>query len=737
MADDLGHAQERLGRTLARARATEDRELLARVRDEGFQLVHLLNGVLNMSRLHSPDNHAFDQPLRDLERTFSRLMALLGPLHLVCVEDQVYLNEIRIRGDERGQSTRALGAELKRHGVGGLRFFDEPREAHLRRLAGCLSRPPAPSEPRAALRQALEAQGLAGIEAAGLFRFRTSDERPVAQADAREVLTRAQDVLAEAWDNLGRRRLPNPLPLRRVVTEILASGSACDALWTLPEGDQPHVTHALRVAWLALALGRTLGLPDGALQDLGVAALLHDVGYAGPPDAAEPPAARRTRHAARGAWRLLRQRGFHEAKVRRARALLHHHRDAGQRPRPTLSARLLRLCDDYDTLVRRGGSDLDPTEALGRIAAAGPQVYDPVLVQALVNTLGRWPPGALMKLDDGRRARVVAPGGGGAATFERPIVIVERLADGRPATGGERIDLSRPASRGGAPAQAPARAPVPPAPPPAPSRPAAARAPAAAPTSPARAQPAVFALENDDTFTFDDMPARPSARTRPDDDEGLGDVLGALDDSGQPAAGAVEDDAEMSGELTPAGLPLLLADMRERRRTGLLLLQSGSAQCRLRFAGGELVEVSGGRGATASQPAPAAREARLALARRLVSDLADWDDGDYLFSPQQPGATPGATETLPTAALVLDLVRRFDDPDVVRFALGDLDVVLSLSPEVFQAGGPQLDSVDRAVLASVDGRTTAREILARVPGDPDDARRSLLGLRAAALVRRA
>jgi hypothetical protein len=57
--DELGRAQERLARTLERARASEDRELAGRVRDEGSQLVHLLNCLIRMCRLHSIDNRSF------------------------------------------------------------------------------------------------------------------------------------------------------------------------------------------------------------------------------------------------------------------------------------------------------------------------------------------------------------------------------------------------------------------------------------------------------------------------------------------------------------------------------------------------------------------------------------------------------------------------------------------------------------------------------------------------------
>src|SRR5689334_13520458 len=89
--DDLAQAQERLGRTLDRARAGEDLALAARVREDGERLVKLLNGVLGMARLHSPDNHAFDPPVRDLAASLAHLVQLLGTVHLLAVEDQVYL----------------------------------------------------------------------------------------------------------------------------------------------------------------------------------------------------------------------------------------------------------------------------------------------------------------------------------------------------------------------------------------------------------------------------------------------------------------------------------------------------------------------------------------------------------------------------------------------------------------------------------------------------------------------
>ena len=108
------------------------------------------------------------------------------------------------------------------------------------------------------------------------------------------------------------------------------------------------------------------------------------------------------RHGAAGARLMLRQRGFNEAKMRRVLAILQHHRDANDRLRPGLFGRILRVAEDYDTLARRSGK-LSPTVALALMLKWAGTRYDTVLLQILINALGAYPPGSLLKLPAGRR----------------------------------------------------------------------------------------------------------------------------------------------------------------------------------------------------------------------------------------------------------------------------------------------------------------------------------------------
>jgi len=241
-------------------------------------------------------------------------------------------------------------------------------------------------------------------------------------SDARDLVSRAVAATDEAFQNLAAGRVPNPLPLRRIVTELLERDLSAEELWRDSADAPPYAMHQVRVAHLSLLVGSALGLPSNVRQDLGVAALYHDCGYA----AGESVPFEQ--HTLAGASLLLRQKGFNEAKTRRVLAVLQHHRDASDASAPGLFGRILRVSEDYDTLARRSGK-LSPTMALALMLKWAGTRYDPVLLQLLVNVLGAYPPGTLLQLEDGRVVRSVCSAGG-PETFAAPIARLVRLADG-------------------------------------------------------------------------------------------------------------------------------------------------------------------------------------------------------------------------------------------------------------------------------------------------------------------
>ncbi|MEC7986352.1 MAG: HD domain-containing phosphohydrolase, partial [Myxococcota bacterium] len=439
----IDSSQAQLGKTLERARMGEDKGLAALVRDLGERLVRLFYGLLKMTEIHDLGNKAFEKPIAEFVNTGTELMDILGAIHIVTVEDQVFVNDIRIRLNQaKGAST--LSDELLHHEIGGISFHSMPDQIQFKRFITLISGKALSDTPRATLIEFLSQEGLEFIDLTGIYRFRISGEGTVVVTRSMEkVSARAASLVEDSWDNLGNNRVPNPLPLRRAVTDILEHSKGDVAGLSSGEKNSGYGFHALQVCRFTLLIAKEARLSEEAIQDIGVTAMFHDMGYAAregaDPEKGEegyPPPFER--HGIAGARLLLRQRGFNQAKINRALATLEHHWDyVNEKGTPSLFARIIRIAEDYANMIRYKGGGYNPHEALARMAAGAGSRYDPDLLQVFINKMGKYPPGTLLEVEVELRGNPVVfilcsnslvreP-----ESFDKPICRLIRLHDGR------------------------------------------------------------------------------------------------------------------------------------------------------------------------------------------------------------------------------------------------------------------------------------------------------------------
>ena len=443
MADEIQEAQDKLARDLDRA--GEDKELAKQVREAGEQFARLLYGILRMTRIHDLENKAFDAPIRDVRTSLQKLYDLLGAVHLICVEDQVYVNDVRIRFESGGEHVTAMAEDLKRHAVGGISFNEVLTEAQLKRFVDLLAGKPE-HPPRTSLQQKLNDAGMITVELQAVFRFRMKGEvSKRANREFSEVYKSSAGCVGEVYANIVADRMPNPLPIRRMVNELVDTARSIDAAHMAREVDETlpnYARHTLMVTNLSVLIGRAAGLSDATLGDLGVAAMFHDVGYSLKEDGYDVPY---ERHTTAGMRTLMKQRGFHEAKIRRLLAVLEHHRpDNHPGHRPTLFSRIIHIADDYDIITRNRpntGPIMAQPDAVTRMAAYGGTLYDPILLQIFVNCMGLFPPGSLLRLASGRLVTSVTAVRS-PETFDKPLCSVVMHADRSRPTELELVDLA-------------------------------------------------------------------------------------------------------------------------------------------------------------------------------------------------------------------------------------------------------------------------------------------------------
>lgn len=196
------------------------------------------------------------------------------------------------------------------------------------------------------------------------------------------------------------RSTASPLFIGAVEEEMLALRNAvvCSLNQLLDLKDLSTGIHSTRLAEWALHVAGELGLDQNGLADIEVAALLHDIGKVGIPDAILNKPSRLTteeynlmkKHPEYG-WIVLRQiPGFERASL----LILHHHETFDGKGYPgglkgeeiPIGSRIVSVIDAFDAMVSsrpyRQGLPLE--EATRRLAAASGTQFDASVVKCFL-----------------------------------------------------------------------------------------------------------------------------------------------------------------------------------------------------------------------------------------------------------------------------------------------------------------------------------------------------------------
>ncbi len=208
---------------------------------------------------------------------------------------------------------------------------------------------------------------------------------------------------------------------RALVDKMLGAGEVCIRLLNEVAGDKASA-HAINVAVIALLLGKTFNLAESDMLDLGVGALLHDIGKLDLPERLR----HREDHFSQSESLYYQEHVAHGGEHARRMGLTdgarwvieqhHEHADGSGFPlrmtseRMSVAARIVALVNRYDNLCNPNvpSRALTPHEALSLLFAQGKTKFDATIMGAFVKMMGVYPPGSAVQLTDDRFALVVA-----------------------------------------------------------------------------------------------------------------------------------------------------------------------------------------------------------------------------------------------------------------------------------------------------------------------------------------
>ena len=250
-----------------------------------------------------------------------------------------------------------------------------------------------------------------------------------AQRAAQQLCEQQYAEAGTAW-NEAQRLVPRAPDQALAVTEgltralldkLMVDREMCVRVLTDVGGDRIS-GHALNVTVISLLMARVFGFGEADLLDMGIGALLHDVGKLDLPDRVRhgdshlgPAEMRLYRdHVAHGVAHGRRM-GLSEGALS---VLAQHHEmaDGSGFPgrlnvdRMSTAARIVSLVNRYDNLCNppQAASSLTPHEALSLIFAQTRTKFDATMLNAFIRMMGVYPPGSVVQLTDDRYASVVS-----------------------------------------------------------------------------------------------------------------------------------------------------------------------------------------------------------------------------------------------------------------------------------------------------------------------------------------
>lgn len=205
------------------------------------------------------------------------------------------------------------------------------------------------------------------------------------------------------------------------VSELLENGDSVIRLLSEGVGER-NALHPINVMVVTLLLGRALGMKSEELHDLGIAALVHDLGklklpaHVAQPTPGMTPAdrARYETHVGESVAFAMRM-GLPDAVLT---SIAQHHEMADGKGFPLRltsedlgrSSQALALVNQYDRMCNpaQGADALTPHEALSVIFAQLKSRFDPVVLGAFIRMMGVYPPGSIVQLVNDRYAIVAS-----------------------------------------------------------------------------------------------------------------------------------------------------------------------------------------------------------------------------------------------------------------------------------------------------------------------------------------
>jgi HD-GYP domain-containing protein (c-di-GMP phosphodiesterase class II) len=418
----------------------------------GNNLVTKFHVLMRISQIYDSKNVALHQFIQESLQTINTLVEREGSLSLKIMRDDFFLNEQRLRYSVEGfTSFKYLLTQWKKRLIGEVIFKGPVDERILREFIYTLISLDEGREENATLfTEQLINRDILSIEVNPLEVFEGEEGEILHKEDQREVAQKVFfetiETIKEVITNIKGKKYADMRKLKRLAQKavhlVMEDESILLGMTMIKNYDEYTFNHSVNVSIYSLAMGRRLGFSRKILTELGITALLHDIGKSKiPREVLNKPApldegewGLMKKHPLMGVEIVLNLKQLGEINPRMVIGIFDHHlkNDLSGYPKlfrkkeMILFARIIQIADSYDAMTTPRiykKIPYTPEQALAIMLRERDVHFDPILLKIFIGIIGIYPIGSLVLLNTHEIGIAYKPNYD-SKWLDRPIVLI-------------------------------------------------------------------------------------------------------------------------------------------------------------------------------------------------------------------------------------------------------------------------------------------------------------------------
>jgi HD-GYP domain-containing protein (c-di-GMP phosphodiesterase class II) len=401
----------------------------AELSKQGNNLVTKFHVLMRISQIYDSKNVALHQFIQESLQAINTFIGRERSLSLKIAKDDIFINGHRLRYSVEGfTSFKYLRSQWKKRLIGEVLFKEPIDERSLREFIYILmSLEEGCGENAVLFTERLMESHISSIEVNPLeviegeedaIALRREDSYKVAKKVFFETIGAVKEVITQikGKQQADVRKLKRLV--RKAVYLIMEDESILLGMATIKNYDEYTFNHSVNVSIYSLAIGRRLGFSKKTLTELGITAMLHDIGKSKiPREILNKPAKLNENewnlmrnHPLAGVEIILNLKQLGEINPKMVIGIFDHHlkNDLSGYPklfrkkRVSLFGRIIQIADSYDAMITPRvykKIPYTPEHALAIMVREKEVHFDPILLKMFIGLVGIYPIGSLVLID--------------------------------------------------------------------------------------------------------------------------------------------------------------------------------------------------------------------------------------------------------------------------------------------------------------------------------------------------